>query len=101
MFHFSSLNCCFAVILLQLYHVQNCVNCWKKVPFVTESKAEINPIFRRSMIIHAFWSLIGFCYFKAFPINWARSYCRDIVTNRLHIDFKMSWCICLSPIPKL
>ena len=31
-----------------------CVNCWKKVTHGAESKAEITPFFRRSVIIHAF-----------------------------------------------
>ena len=69
--------------------MNKCVNCWKKVPLAAESKAEINPIFRRPMIIYAFWDLIGFWYFQVFSDDWARSYSREIVTNGLNIDFKM------------
>ena len=41
---------------------------------VDESKAEINPFFRRSVIIYEFW---GFWYFQVFSIDWARSYCGE------------------------
>ena len=41
-----------------LLHI--CVDCWKKVSLVAESKAEINLIFSRTVIIYAFWGLIGF-----------------------------------------
>ena len=63
--------------------------CWKKVPLVAESKAEINPIFCRSMIIYVFWGLIGFWYITVFSINWAMSYCGEIAIHGLNIDFKM------------
>ena len=82
-----------------IYYI--CVDCWDKVTHVAESYSEINPFFSSSMIIYAFWGLIGLWYFQVFSIDWARSYCRKIAINDLNIDFRMLWCVLLCAIPEL
>ena len=65
------------------------VNFREDIPLVAEGKAEINPTIRSSVIIYAFWCLIGFWYFQVFTIDWTTSYCRKIVVNGLDIGFSM------------
>ena len=78
-----------------------CVNWRENIPLIAEGKAELNPLIHSSVMIYAFWGLIGFWYFQVFSINWARSNCREIAINGLNIDFRMLWCVWLCAFPEL